>query len=79
MNKLIDESLGDIWFADDAFFIVLAYRTTEFVIVHSRTILPQTPETSDMSRVLDLKDPCGENTITTSDEKTRQQHLQINP
>lgn len=58
MDKLIDESLRDIWFADDALFIVLAYGTTEFVIVHSRTVLPQTPETSHVSRVLDFKDSC---------------------
>lgn len=58
MDKLIDESLRDVWLADDALFIVLPNRAAEFVIVHSRTVLPQTPETSHVSRVFDLEDPC---------------------
>lgn len=58
MDKLIDESLRDIWLADDALFIVLPNRAAEFVIVHSRAVLPQAPETCHVSRIFDFEDPC---------------------
>lgn len=43
MDKLVDQSLGHIRLADDAFLVVLSDRATQLVIVHSWTVLPDAP------------------------------------
>lgn len=42
--------------SDDAFLVILANGSTEFVVVHGWTVLPLAPQFGDMNRVLDLED-----------------------
>lgn len=43
VDELVDQSARYIRLSNDAFLVVLAYRATQFVIVHSRAVLPDAP------------------------------------
>lgn len=43
MDKLIDQSLRHIWFANDSLLVVLPDGAAELVVVHGWPVLPQTP------------------------------------
>lgn len=55
MDKLVDQSLGHIRLADDALLVVLPYGAAQLVVVHRWTVLPQSPESRHVSRVLDFE------------------------
>lgn len=55
VNKLVHQSLGHIGLANDALLVVLTYGATQLVIVHSRSILPEPPQSCNVSWVFNFK------------------------
>lgn len=55
VNKLVDQSLRHVRLADDALLVVLTYGAAQFVIVHSRPVLSESPQPRYMSRVFNFK------------------------
>lgn len=55
VDKLVHQSLRHVRLADDALLVVLAYGAAQLVIVHSRSILSESPQSRNVSRVFDFK------------------------
>lgn len=55
VNKLVHQSLRHIRLADDALLVVLTYGAAQLVIVHSGSILSESPQSGDVSRVFNFK------------------------
>lgn len=55
VNKLVHQSLRHIRLADDALLVVLTYGAAQLVIVHSGSILSESPQSGNVSRVFNFK------------------------
>lgn len=55
VNKLVHQSLRHVGLADDALLVVLTYGAAQLVIVHSRSILSESPQSRNVCRVFDFK------------------------
>lgn len=55
-TELVDQSLRIVSFLDDALLVVLSDGTTEFVVIHGWSVLPLSPKSGYVSRVLNLED-----------------------
>lgn len=60
IDKLIDQSAGNVGLPDDSLLVVLAYGTTQLVIVHSWAVLPDAPQPGHVSRVLYFENSYGQ-------------------
>lgn len=54
--ELVHQPLRPFCFLHDTFFIILPYRSTEFIVVHGGPVLPLTPEPCNFDRILDFED-----------------------
>lgn len=59
MAKLIDKSLRPFRLLHDALLVVLPDGAAELVVVHGRTVLAFTPQSSHTNRVFDFEDSLG--------------------
>lgn len=56
VHELVDQALGDVGLPDDAFLVILPDGAAQLVVVHGWAVLPNTPQTCHLCRVLDLED-----------------------
>lgn len=55
VDKLVHQSARHVGLSNDALLVVLTYGATQFVIVHGRPVLPDAPQSGNVSRVFDFE------------------------
>lgn len=59
MDELVHQSARHVGLPNDALLVVLPYGAAEFVIVHGRPVLPDAPQSGNVSGVFDFEDSFG--------------------
>jgi len=57
MTELVDQTLRPLSLFHNTLLIVLAYRATQFVIIHGRPVLTLSPKSGHTYGVLDFENP----------------------